>query len=95
VETVINLRVGAGLSADERRRIETALANAGYGAVVMHEMPFSVSRSRVGYFRDADRPAAEALIGALRGVLDGVELRDYRTLIEAPQPGRLDLWIRS
>ena len=78
-----------------RRRIETALANAGYGAVVMHEMPFSVSRSRVGYFRDADRPAAEALIGALRGVLDGVELRDYRTLIEAPQPGRLDLWIRS
>ena len=95
VETVINLRVGAGLSAEERQRIETALANAGYGAVVMHEMPFSISRSRVGYFRDADRPAAEALIGALRGILDGVELRDYRTLIEAPQPGRLDLWIRS
>jgi hypothetical protein len=94
-EATIHLRVGASLSAEERQRIGTALANAGYGNVVMHEMPFSISRSRVGYFREADRPSAEALIGALRGILDDVELRDYRTLIEAPQPGRLDLWIRS
>ena len=94
-EATIHLRVAAGLSPEERQRIRTALANAGYGTVVMHEMPFSVSRTRVGYFREADRPSAEALIAALRGVLDGIELRDYRTLIETPEPGRLDLWIRS
>jgi hypothetical protein len=93
--TTVHLRVGAGLAPGERQRIEAALAKAGYGTVVVQEMPFSISRSRVGYFREADRASAEALIAALRGTLGGVELRDYRKLIAAPEPGRLDLWIRS
>jgi hypothetical protein len=58
-------------------------------------MPFSISRSRVGYFREADRDAAEGLIATLRGTVEGIELRDYRTLMETPEPGRLDLWIGS
>ena len=91
----IHLRVGQELPAAERQRIEAALAKAGYGRVVVHELPFAVSRSRVGYFHEADRPSAEALVKALRGTEDGIELRDYRTLMAAPEPGRLDLWIGS
>ncbi|MCI0430507.1 MAG: hypothetical protein L0210_08220 [Rhodospirillales bacterium] len=93
--TTVHLRVSAGLAPEARQRIEAALANAGYGAVVVHEMPFRISRTRVGYFREAERASAEVLIAALRGTLDGIELRDYRRLIAAPEPGRLDLWIRS
>jgi hypothetical protein len=91
----VHLRVGAGLAPGERQRIEAVLAEAGYGTVVVNEMPFSISRSRVGYFREMDRGSAEALIAALRGTHDVVELRDYSTLIATPEPGRLDLWIRS
>jgi hypothetical protein len=39
--------------------------------------------------------SAEALIAALRRTLEGLELRDYRTLLAAPEPGRSDLCIRS
>jgi hypothetical protein len=39
--------------------------------------------------------SAEALLAALSGTLDGLELRDYRSLVETAEPGRLDLWIRS
>ncbi len=88
----VHLRVDAGLSPEERERIRAALGRAGYG-MVMHEMPFRISRSRVGYFHEADRSSAQALIAALRGVHDGIELRDYRTIMAAPEPGRLDLWI--
>jgi hypothetical protein len=91
----VYLRVAAGLAPAERQRIEAALAKAGYGAVVVQEMPFSISRSRVGYFREKDRAAAEALLVALRGTHDGVVLRDYSKLIAEPEPGRLDLWIGS
>ncbi len=91
----VYLRVASGLGPAERQRIEAALAEAGYGAVVVQEMPFSISRSRVGYFREMDRAAAEALIAALRGTHDGVVLRDYSELIAEPEPGRLDLWIGS
>jgi len=58
-------------------------------------MPFSISTSRVGYFREDDRVSAEALLGTLSSLVDGLELRDYRTLVQVPEPGRLDLWIRS
>jgi hypothetical protein len=91
----VYLRVGPGLSAEERQRIETALAQAGYVRVLVQEMPFTISRSRVGYFHDGDRETAEALIGALRGTHEGLLLRDYRGLIAEPEPGRLELWIRS
>jgi hypothetical protein len=91
----VHLRVGAGLSTAERQRIQSALAKAGYSTVVVQQMPFSISRSRIGYFREADRIAAEALIAALRGTHDVIELRDYSKLMSIPEPGRLDLWIRS
>jgi hypothetical protein len=91
----VHLRVGAGLSTAERQRIQAALAKAGYSAVVVQQMPFSISRSRIGYFREADRTAAEGLIAALRGTQDVIELRDYSKLMSMPEPGRLDLWIRS
>lgn len=88
----VHLRVDASLLPEERERIREALGRAGYGMVV-HEMPFRISRSRVGYFRETDRSSAQALVAALRGVHDGIELRDYRTLMTVPEPGRLDLWI--
>jgi hypothetical protein len=91
----VHLRVGAGLSTAERQRIQSALAKAGYTTVVVQQMPFSISRSRIGYFREADRTAAEALIAALRGTHEVIELRDYSKLMSIPEPGRLDLWIRS
>jgi len=95
IAITVHLRVGAGLSSVERQRIQAALAKAGYSAVVVQQMPFSISRSRIGYFREADRTAAEGLIAALRGTQDVIELRDYSKLMSMPEPGRLDLWIRS
>jgi hypothetical protein len=91
----VHLRIADDLAPEARKRIEATLLKAGYGAVVLHQMPFSISRSRVGYFREADRDAAEGLIAVLRGTVEGIELRDYRTLMETPEPGRLDLWIGS
>jgi hypothetical protein len=91
----VHLRVSAGLQTAERQRIQAALAKAGYGTVVVQQMPFSISRSRVGYFREADRAAAEALIAALRGTHEVLELRDYSKYMSVPEPGRLDLWVRS
>lgn len=91
----VHLRLGTGLAPEARAQIEAALAAAGYDRVLVHEMPFRISRSRVGYFRAADRAEAEALIAALRGTHDELELRDYGALVATPEPGRLDLWIRS
>jgi hypothetical protein len=91
----VHLRVSTKLAPGELQQIEAALAKAGYQNVVVHEMPFSISRSRVGYFQEADRTAAEALIAALRGTLDGVELRDYRKLIPTSETSRLDLWVKG
>ena len=92
---IVHLRVSAAFDPAERQRIAAALAEAGYRQVVVHEMPFSISTSRVGYFREDDRVSAEALLGTLSSLVDGLELRDYRTLVQVPEPGRLDLWIRS
>ena len=91
----VHLRINARLAPEERQKIEALLAKAGYGSVVVHEMPFSISRSRVGFFQEADRASAEALISALQGTLDGLELRDYHEYRAAPEDHRLDLWIKS
>ena len=88
-------RIDARLALEQRRRIETLLAKTGYGSVVVHEMPFSISRSRVGVFQETDRASAEALISALQGTLDGLELRDYHEYMAEPEDHRLDLWIKS
>jgi hypothetical protein len=92
---IVHLRVSAAFDPAERQQIAVALAEAGYRQVVVHEMPFSISTSRVGYFREDDRVSAEALVGTLSGLVEGLELRDYRALVQVPEPGRLDLWIRS
>jgi len=91
----VHLRLDAQLSPEQRRRIEAVLAKAGYTSVIVHEMPFSISRSRVGFFQEGDRASAEALITALQGTLDGLELRDYHEYMAAPEGHRLDLWIKS
>jgi len=91
----VHLRLDAQLSPEQRRRIEAVLAKAGYTSVIVHEMPFSISRSRVGFFQEGDRASAEALITALQGTLDGLELRDYHDYMAAPEGHRLDLWIKS
>jgi hypothetical protein len=92
---IVHLRVSQALDPAERQRIAAALAQAGYRQVIVHEMPFSISTSRVGYFREDDRVSAEALLGALSSMVEGLELRDYGALVQVPEPGRLDLWIRS
>lgn len=91
----VHLRVSAAIEPAQRQRIEAALAEAGYRTIILHQMPFSISTSRVGYFHEQDLVSAEALLAALSGTLDGLELRDYRSLVETAEPGRLDLWIRS
>ena len=63
------------------------------------EVIVEVSDDGIGF--PADPTFGRGLTGmlerarALSGTLDGLELRDYRSLVETAEPGRLDLWIRS
>jgi hypothetical protein len=90
----IIVRVAPDTGRGHQDTIVAALRSAGYDSVEVNVMPFPILRSRVGYFHETDRPAAEALVAALAQVTgDAVELRDYGPLEIMAAPGRLDLWI--
>ena len=85
----------AGTAGRDRRALETA----GYPGVQVEALPFRIATTRIGYYREADRPAAEALAREIAPALaeagDGIGVRDYSQLLADPEPGRLDLWIEG
>ncbi|MFT3973957.1 MAG: hypothetical protein QM699_11055 [Amaricoccus sp.] len=92
----VRLRIGPEVSNDRRDGLVAALKQAGVPDVVVEPLPFRIATSRIGYFRDADLPAAQALarvISPAVGEHGTIGVRDYGQLLTDPQPGRLDLWI--
>ena len=92
----VRLRVPAGLAEERRQAIVATLRTGGIADVQVEALTFAVETSRVGYYREPDRAAAEALGRLLAPlVTPGGELpvRDYAKLLDDPQPGRLDLWV--
>jgi hypothetical protein len=70
------------------------LERAGVADVALSPLAFAITETRVGFYHDADRAAAETLAALLRGA-DGATppLRDYGGLVPAPPQGTIDLWI--
>jgi hypothetical protein len=62
--------------------------------VALSPLAFGVAQTRIGFYHDADRAAAETVAALLRGA-DGATppLRDYGGLVPAPPQGTIDLWI--
>ena len=60
-------------------------------------LPFAVTTTRVGYYLEADRGAAEALARLVGPLSAGatIPVRDYGKLLDDPEPGRIDLWVES
>ncbi len=98
-QTALRLRLSPGYPAAERSALLDALAAAGHDSVVVEEIPFRIAISRVGYYAEGDKSAAETLareIAPALGEPEGsVVVRDYGNLLPDAAPGRLDLWIRS
>ena len=57
----VRLRVPEALAEERRAAIVAALEAGGIADVQVETLPFAVETSRVGYYLEADRPAAEAL----------------------------------
>jgi hypothetical protein len=94
--TAVRLRIGPGFPAERKAAILTALARAGFTGVLVEALPFEIASSRVGYYREADLRAAEALGRVVAPVIAGggdVGVRDYGPLWADAEPGRLDLWV--
>lgn len=95
VQTV-RLRIGPEITDARRDRLVAALTEAGLPNVVVEQLPFRIATSRIGYYRDEDLAAAQALAQVISpAVGEGapIGVRDYGELLSDPQPGRLDLWI--
>jgi hypothetical protein len=95
VDTV-RLRIGPEIADERRNQLAAALTQAGIPNVVVEQLPFRIATSRIGYYRDEDRAAAEALARVISPAVaegDAIGVRDYGELLSDPQPGRLDLWI--
>jgi hypothetical protein len=94
----VRLRIPEALPAERRDAIVAALEEAEIADVQVEALPFAVNTTRVGYYLEADRGAAEALARLVRPLLDAgeaVPVRDYGKLLDDPEPGRLDLWVES
>ena len=92
----VRLRIGPEVDDPRRDDLVAALKASGVPEVVVEPLPFRIATSRIGYYRDGDLPAAEALARVISpAVGDGgtIGVRDYGELLTDPQPGRLDLWI--
>jgi len=94
----VRVRVHEGLASARRDAIVAALADGGIVEVEVEALPFPVETSRVGFFVAADRAAAEALARRLEPLVTPgtlLTVRDYGKLVDDPEPGRLDLWVRE
>lgn len=92
----VRLRIGPEVDDARRDELVAALKAAGIPEVVVEPLPFRIATSRIGYYRDADLAAAEALARVISPAVGGgatIGVRDYGELLSDPQPGRLDLWI--
>ena len=92
----VRLRVPEALAARRRAAIVAAVQGGGIADVQVETLPFAVETSRVGYYLEADRPAAEALARLVAPLVTpgaALPVRDYGKLLDDPQPGRLDLWV--
>ena len=92
----VRVRTGTGVAEAEVPKVLVALAGAGLADVQAEALPFKVASSRVGYYRQEDRAAAEALAAFIAPVLgygEPLPVRDYGALLDNAEPGRLDLWI--
>lgn len=92
----VRLRIGPDVDDARRDDLVAALKAAGVPEVVVEPLPFRIATSRIGYYRDADLAAAEALARVISPAIgEGatIGVRDYGELLSDPQPGRLDLWI--
>ncbi len=70
------------------------LAQAGVADVALSPLAFGTARTRVGFYHDEDRAAAEALAALLADPEGAVPpLRDYGALVPRPPRGTIDLWI--
>jgi hypothetical protein len=90
----VRLRIGPEFPDAERQTILEALEAAGITGVKVEALPFRIATSRVGYYRAADLPAAEAMVRLVSPVLaEEIGVRDYSQLLSDAAPGRLDLWV--
>jgi hypothetical protein len=92
---IVRLRVGPEADPSEIARLSEALEAEGLGAVRIEALPFSITQSRVGYYRPEDLQAAEALARLVEPLIGrgDVAIRDYGDLLDDTEPGRLDLWL--
>jgi len=94
----VRVRASEGLAPARRDAIVAALADGGIVEVEVEGLPFAVEISRVGFYVAADRAAAEALARRLEPLVTPgtlLPVRDYGKLVDDPEPGRLDLWVRE
>jgi hypothetical protein len=91
------LRLGPDVPVEREAEIVSALDAAGYGPVEVRRTGFRITASRIGFYRQEDRDAAEVLSRRILPILgddqDGITVRDYGKLLPDAAPGRLDLWI--
>ena len=95
---VVRLRIGPEVDDARRDSLVAALKGAGVPEVVVEPLPFRITTSRIGYYRDTDLPAAQASARVMSpnlGTGANIGVRDYGELLTDPEPGRLDLWVGS
>lgn len=92
---IVRLRVGPDADPSVVARLSEALEAEGLGSVRVETLPFSITQSRVGYYRTEDQRAAEALAALVEPLIGkgDVAIRDYGDLLDDTEPGRLDLWL--
>lgn len=92
----VRLRVAGTMAPERRDALVAALKDGGIAEVAVEALAFEPQTSRVGYYREADRAAAEGLARFVTPRLpagSALPVRDYAALLDDPEPGRLDLWI--
>lgn len=93
---IVRLRIGPEVDDARRDSLVADLKDAGVPEVIVEPLPFRIATSRIGYYRDADLPAAQALARVISPGLGAgapIGVRDYGELLTDPEPGRLDLWV--
>lgn len=94
--SVVRLRVGPDFPPERQAALVDALTAAGIASVKVEQLPFKITASRVGYYRQEDLAAAEALGRVMSPAVSpnaSLGVRDYGRLLADPEPGRLDLWV--
>lgn len=91
----ILIRVGTGTSPTRQSDLIATLRAAGYGTVELEAVPFEIARPRLGYYGEADRPAADALAVVISRFVDDLAVRNFAANTTRSAPGRFDLWLNG